>query len=98
MFGYLDGPHPGEVIVLYLAVKQREAPLPEAPDEVDQADFRGIGHAAEHGLAHERPAKRNAVEATGQSTTPIRLDAMGHACLVQAREGQDDSIVDPGFL
>src|SRR5215208_3957958 len=54
--GDLDCPEAGEVIVLDLAVQQREAPLLQAADEVDDAHLRGVGHAAEHRLPHERPA------------------------------------------
>jgi len=55
------GSEPGEMIVLYLAVEELEIPLLDMLDEVDQADLRGVGHATEHGLAHERGAQRDAV-------------------------------------
>src|SRR5215203_889801 len=96
--GDLDGPEAGEVGILYLAVEEREAPALETLDEVDEAHLRGVGHAAEHRLPHERAAQGHAVEASGELAVPVRLDAVGLADFVEADEGADDLGADPGVM
>src|SRR3712207_3750022 len=94
--GYFDRAEPGQVVVVDLAVEQHVAPLLEALDEMDEAHLRGIPHAAEHGLPHERPPQSYAVEAAGELAVSVRLHAVGKAHSVEPDEGADDLGADPG--
>src|ERR671916_80271 len=96
--GDLCGAEPGEMLVLDLAVEQHVAPLFQAFDEINEANLRGVPHAAEHGLPHESSSQGHAVEATDEFVLSVRLDAVGLACSVELDKGADDLGVDPGVF
>src|SRR3712207_865658 len=96
--GDLLRPEPSQVVVLYLAVEEFETALLQPLDEVEEADLRGVRHAREHRLAHERATHGDAVESACQLAPVVSFDAVGIAHLVQPHVGPDDLGVDPGLL
>jgi hypothetical protein len=49
-----------------LGIEQREATALQARHQMHQGHLAGVGLAAEHALAEERPAERDAIEAADQ--------------------------------
>src|SRR3954453_19907340 len=85
-----------------LAVEQSEIAGLEASDQPRQRYLRGIGHAAEHALAEERPAELDAIEPADQlALLPFgvpRLDRMGMARAVEREHRMLELGVVPRFL
>ena len=80
-----------------LTVEQAEATLDEARHEMDQRHLRRVAFAAEHALAEEGRANRDAVEAADEFIADPAFDAVGVAAVVQFRIKIDDRVVDPAF-
>src|SRR3546814_2254678 len=59
-----------------LRVEQPEAALAQAQHELGEGDLAGVGRPAEHRLAEEGGAQRDAVEATPQHPVPPALHAV----------------------
>ena len=55
-----------QVVGGHLAVDQLATALLQGSDQADEAGFRGIAPAAEHGLAEEHPTQGNAIESAHQ--------------------------------
>ena len=73
-----------------LGVEQTKAAGVQPGDQGDQSELRGVAAAAEHALAEEGGAERDAVEAARQRAVLPDLDGMGMAQAVQlAVERQD---------
>ena len=68
-----------EVRCQELGVEQAIAAKPQAGDEMDERDLAGVGHAAEHALAEERGAERDAVEAADKFPVVPAFDAVRRA-------------------
>ena len=70
-----------EVVVGELSVEEGEAAATEVGDEVDEADFAGVGAAAggegEHGLAAEDSTEGEAVEAADEGERVRRCRGAG---------------------
>src|SRR5690606_21916501 len=76
---HLDGAEAGEVVGQELAVEQRIAAGTEAGDEMDQRHLGGVGLAAEHALAEEGGADRDAIEAADKPSVAPALDGVAVA-------------------
>ena len=68
-----------------LAVEQAEAALDQPRHQMDQRHLGGVALAAEHALAEERRADRDAVEAADQLAVAPAFDAVGMAARDAAR-------------
>src|SRR5215208_8007584 len=97
-FGDLTRPQPCEVRVLDLAVQELVTPLPQAPYQVDEADFGGIPLAGEHRLAHKGSTQGDTVESPDEFARIIGFDAVCLAGVVQSDVCFDDLGADPGLL
>ena len=80
-----------------LGVEQREAAALQPRHQMHQRDLAGVGLAAEHALAEERAAERDAVEAADQLAIQPGLDRVGVAHDVQLAAQVEDGVVDPGL-
>ena len=95
--GDLNRAEASEVVVLYLAVEQRIPFLPQPLHEMDEAHFRSIALPAEHGLAHESTAERDAVKTSRQLSLAVSLDAVRFACVVKVDKSSDNVFIYPGL-
>ena len=68
-----------------LGVEQAEAAQHQAQHEMDQRHLAGVALAAEHALAEEGAAERDAVEPADQLAVAPALDAVGMAAARTAR-------------
>jgi hypothetical protein len=59
-----------------LAVEQGETADPQPGDEPGDRDLGRVARAADHALAEERAAKREAVKAAGEAVAVPYLDRM----------------------
>src|SRR3982074_3087908 len=81
-----------------LGIMQDVATGREMLDQVNQADFRGIGGARKHTLAHKCPTQRYAVKAADERVVVPRIDAMSQSQCMQVAIGFYELLVDPGLL
>src|SRR5689334_3222154 len=61
----------------HLAIDHPEAPALKLPRQQDQRDLGRVAAPAEHRLAEEHAAERDAVESAGQFLATPRFDRMG---------------------
>src|SRR2546429_7863547 len=64
--------------------------------EMDERHLAGIGDPAEHALAKERRAERDAIEAADQLALVPAFDAVRRAALEQPGIELQDLVIDPG--
>ena len=79
-----------------LGVEQAVAAEPQPRDQMHQRDLAGVGLAAEHALAEERGAERDAVKPADQLAVVPALDAVRRAAGEERRVEPHDLVVDPG--
>ena len=91
-----DGAELAQMVGDELGVQQHEAASEQPPHQMHQGDLGGVGTPAEHALAKERAAERNAVKAADQFATGPGLDAMGMAAAVQIHEKILNFVIYPG--
>ena len=96
--GDLAGAETGQVLGVHLAVDQREVAVAQALDQGDEGGLGGIVAAAEHRLAEEQPAQRQAVESADQLAVLPGLHRMGDAAAVQFEVGLLHRRGDPGAV
>ena len=80
-----------------LAVEQGKAAHLQPRDEMGEGNLGGVARPAEHALAEEGAAQRDAIEATGQPVIVPHLDRMGMAAAVECEAGGLDLAIDPGL-
>ena len=84
--------------VLNWASSSRKPPSPEAREQMDERDLRGVAGAMEHALAEEGAAQAHAIEAADQLIALVSLERMGVAGGEQFAIEPHDLVVDPGLL
>jgi len=82
---------------LELAIEQAEPACAQPRDEVRQRDLRCVGGAADHALAEERAAEREAVEPADELAAVPAFDRMREPHRVEGLEDAFDAVVDPRF-
>lgn len=100
--GDIDAAELLHVIVGVLRVEQFKAAVVEPVDEVDEADFGGVGAAEvgarEHGFAEERAVDMDAVQPADEPTVEKGFDGMGVAGVKESGVARDEAIIDPGAI
>ena len=82
-----------------LTVEEAVAAEPQARDQMNQRDLRGVARAAEHRFAKERPPKRHAEQAPDDRPPLITaLDRMRMTERVEPGVGVAQLRVDPRFF
>lgn len=79
-----------------LSVEQREAPIFQSGDEIDQRDLARVAGSREHALAEKGTAEMHAVKAAGKGAVLPDLDRMAMAEREQIAIEAPDPPVDPG--
>ena len=94
---HLDRAEAAQVLGHELAVEQAKAALDQPRHEMDQRDLGRIALAAEHALAEERRADRDAIEAADQLALAPAFDAVRMAAREQLAVERQDRLVDPAL-
>src|SRR5438552_7192992 len=79
-----------------LRIEQPVTAKAQPRHEMDERHLAGVGDPAEHALAKERRAERNAVKAADQLALMPAFDAVRRAALEQPGIELQDLVVDPG--
>ena len=80
-----------------LRIEQSVTAEPQPRHEMDERHLAGVGDPAEHALAKEGGAERDAVEAADQLALVPAFDAMRRAALEQPGIELQNLVVDPGI-
>jgi len=86
-----------EVLGLELAVEQHVAAQLQPGHQMGERDLGGVAFAAEHALAEEGPAQRDAIEPAHKLLPAPALQTMGSAELEQLAVELADGIIDPSL-